>query len=199
MFGTTTHEFPMRLAVKGEACALAPIVNPVNSGRVGWKNSLSDDPGKGHSPHSPPPSAGTATVAAPGEGRAPRAMVAEVVNLASSQGTSGEKPKEIGHLESGRKSQRSDVPSHGSEGLGSTWGKTTQCEGVARVCVCWVPELLGDGFLTAFQHCGRTPPFPRLSWLGTSLSMVAERSEPEPISLSLRSSDRETRTTTPLQ
>ena len=67
-------------------------------------------------------------------------------------------------------------------------GKTTQCEGVARVCVCWVPKLLGDGFLTAFQHCRRTPPFPRLSWLGASLSMVAERSEPEPISLSLQSS-----------
>ena len=65
-------------------------------------------------------------MAAPGGGgpaaaaAAPRAMVAEVVNLASSQGTSGEKPKESGHLESGGKSQRSDFPSHGSEGLGST-------------------------------------------------------------------------------
>ena len=74
--GTTAHEFPMRLAVKGEACVLAPFVNPVNPGRVGWENSLSDDPGKGHSPHSPPPSAGTATVAAPGGGRrAPRASI----------------------------------------------------------------------------------------------------------------------------
>ena len=67
-------------------------------------------------------------------------------------------------------------------------GKMAQCEGVARVCVCWVPKLLGDEFLTAFQHCCRTPPFPRLSWLGTSLSMVFGRSEPEPTSLSLRSS-----------
>ena len=60
---TTAHEFPMRLAVKGEACVLALSVNPVNSGRVGWGNSLSDDPVKGHSPHSPSPSAEAATVA----------------------------------------------------------------------------------------------------------------------------------------
>ena len=62
--GTTAHEFSMRLAVKGETRVLAPFVNPVNPGRVGWENSLSDDPGKGNSPHSPPPSAGTATVVA---------------------------------------------------------------------------------------------------------------------------------------
>ena len=60
---TTAHEFPMRLAVKGEACVLALSVNPVNSDRVGWENSLADDPRKGHSPHSPSPSAETATVA----------------------------------------------------------------------------------------------------------------------------------------
>ena len=53
-------------------------------------------------------------------------MVAEVVNLASSQGTLGEKSKESRRSESGEKFRQSEpsfafsATSHGSEGSGST-------------------------------------------------------------------------------
>ena len=43
LLSVTTHEFPMRPAVKGEACPLTLSVDPVNSSRVGWESLQSDE------------------------------------------------------------------------------------------------------------------------------------------------------------
>ena len=51
--GTMAYEFPMRLAVKGEACVSALSDNPVNIGRVGWENAPSDDSGRDTHPTHP--------------------------------------------------------------------------------------------------------------------------------------------------
>ena len=51
--GIIAYEFPMRLAVKGEACVLALSDNPVNIGRVGWEDAPLDDSGRDTHPTHP--------------------------------------------------------------------------------------------------------------------------------------------------